>query len=79
MQSLKFEFFYLGLRMMRGVSKREYHARFGESLEVLYGDVVNELTSEGFLEASSDMIRLTNSGLLVADSVFERFITPGVG
>lgn len=77
-QSLKFEFFYVGLRMMRGVSKAEFCARFGEALDAVYGDVVTELAREGYLEVSADRIWLTKRGILVADSVFERFITPEV-
>ena len=44
------EFMFLGLRMMRGVSGREFQRRFGRKMEQVYGDVLTRFIRLGFLE-----------------------------
>lgn len=72
--SLYFEFFYLGLRRMVGVSLAEFERLFGVSAASLYGDVLTELTAEGFIQVAGDIVTLTSTGIALADSVYERFI-----
>jgi oxygen-independent coproporphyrinogen-3 oxidase len=72
--SLWFEFFYVGLRRMAGVSAEEFQRRFGVSMWDTYGDVLRELEREGFLQIEGDRTALSKRGLAVADSVFERFV-----
>lgn len=74
-ESLQFEFFYLGLRRMRGVSLREFGERFGVSARSVYGEVLRELCDEGFLNDDGDRISLTTSGIALADSIYERFLS----
>lgn len=72
--SLWFEFFYLGLRRILGVTADDFSRRFGRLLWEEYGDVIHELEREGFLRVEHERIALTTRGIAVADSVFERFI-----
>lgn len=74
--SAMFEFFFLGLRKLAGVSVSEFQSRFGVSLEQLYRGAVQVLTAEELLAREGDFLRLTERGLLVSDSVIENFTTP---
>jgi oxygen-independent coproporphyrinogen-3 oxidase len=73
-ESLMFEFFYLGLRRMAGVSLADFEPLFGPSALPPYQAVVHELTEEGFLRREGDNIQLTTAGIALADSVYERFV-----
>lgn len=72
--SLYFEFFYLGLRRMAGVSLQEFERLCGMSASSLYGDTLRELADEGFIQIVGDVVTLTSAGIALADSVYERFI-----
>jgi oxygen-independent coproporphyrinogen-3 oxidase len=73
-ESLHFEFFYLGLRRMEGVSLQDFERSFGLGARSLYGDALRELSGEGFIRDDGDRIILTSSGIALADSVYERFL-----
>ncbi len=68
------EFFFLGLRMMQGVSRNSFEARFGVPVESVYGDVLKELEQQGLLESREGRIMLTAYGIDVSNYVFERFL-----
>lgn len=72
LDALRFEFFYLGLRRIAGVSRADFEARFGHSWDTQYGDVLHELKAEGFLAMSQEAAWLTSEGIKLSDSVFER-------
>lgn len=74
-ESLQFEFFYLGLRRMCGVYLPDFEKRFGVSARMLYGKVFQELCDEGFLSDGGDTISLTTQGIALADSIYERFLS----
>jgi oxygen-independent coproporphyrinogen-3 oxidase len=76
-ESLVFEFFYLGLRRMEGVSLNEFERLFGDSAASPYRAVLRELSDEGFLRVVNDRIQLTTAGVALADSVYERFVIGG--
>jgi oxygen-independent coproporphyrinogen-3 oxidase len=69
--ALKFEFLYLGLRCIDGVSKAEYQRRFGERLEDRYGDKLDQLRRDGFVQVIGDQVSLTLSGIALTDSVLQ--------
>lgn len=73
-ESLRFEFFYLGLRRTTGVSMNEFERLFGASDRELYSDTIRDLRDEGYLTCSGDIVSLTSQGISLADSVYERFI-----
>ncbi len=73
-ESMHFEFFYLGLRRVDGVSMNDFERLFGVSARTLYGRALQELAAEGFVRDDGDIISLTSSGIALADSVYERFL-----
>lgn len=74
-ESIIFEFFYLGLRRMEGVSLAQFERTFGVPVTSLFGEVLRDLSEQGFVTVDGDLLRLTTSGIALADSVYERFIT----
>lgn len=74
-ESIIFEFFYLGLRRMEGVSLAQFERTFGVPVTSLFGEVLRDLSQQGFVTVDGDLLRLTTSGIALADSVYERFIT----
>jgi oxygen-independent coproporphyrinogen-3 oxidase len=68
------ETFFLGLRLTRGVDLKTVSARFGMDAEGVFGDTIRELESSGMLERKDDIVRLTPTGRLLSNEVFQRFI-----
>jgi oxygen-independent coproporphyrinogen-3 oxidase len=73
-ESIHFEFFYIGLRRTEGVSLSHFERLFGVSARSIYGTALQELAAEGFVRDDGDGISLTSSGIVLADSVYERFL-----
>jgi len=73
-----FEFFFLGLRKIKGVSIAECSARFGFTPAQLYPARMEMLSVQGLIETKGDLVALTERGLMLADSVIEEFITPEI-
>lgn len=74
-ESRRFEFFFMGLRLMRGISLSQLRETFGvESSKPLA--LLDRLEREGFLLREGDLMRLSRRGILLADSVIEQF-APG--
>lgn len=70
----KAEFMYLGLRMMQGISEKEFEENFGENLMECYGEEINRCERQGLLECEGDRILLTKRGIDVSNRVFAEFI-----
>lgn len=68
------EFMFLGLRMMRGVSRREFRLQFGRDIEEIYGDVLGKYQRLGLLGGTGDRIFLTERGIDVSNTVFCDFL-----
>ncbi|MCI7812511.1 MAG: radical SAM family heme chaperone HemW [Lachnospiraceae bacterium] len=68
------EFMFLGLRMMRGVSRRHFFEEFGVTMESVYGIVLNELIHQGLLEKKEDSYRLSDFGIDVSNYVLAQFL-----
>lgn len=68
------EFMFMGLRMNEGVSEAEFLRRFGESMDSVYGDEIKELISEELLVKKDGRLSLTDRGVDISNSVFEKFI-----
>lgn len=65
---------FLGLRKTDGVSHILYEEKFGESMFVRYGQVIEKLVAEGLLEQDQNGIRLTRKGRFVGNEVFQEFL-----
>ncbi|MGI9950823.1 radical SAM family heme chaperone HemW [Moorellaceae bacterium AZ2] len=65
---------FLGLRLLRGVSLKEYRERFGEDLLEVYGQKLERLLSLGLVTIEAGFLRLTEKGLPLANEVFAAFV-----
>lgn len=68
-----FEYFFLGLRKIDGVTLSGFEERFGRSARECYGPVLDLLTRDGLLVPDGDRVALSPRGLRLADSVIEYF------
>lgn len=72
------EFLFLGLRMVKGVSKQEFFETFGVSMETIYGDVLSQNQKDGLLveqnEGGIRWIALTERGLDLSNYVMAQFL-----
>jgi oxygen-independent coproporphyrinogen-3 oxidase len=71
------EAIFLALRTRWGVDAERFAEEFGASPRGFFGEAIEALVDAGFLtEDARGDLRLTASGRLVSDSVFERFVEP---
>jgi oxygen-independent coproporphyrinogen-3 oxidase len=76
------EFMMTGLRLTQeGVSMQEFQARFGQSMQDVFGKEINELLKLDLIEKqtsefskNSEVLRLTQRGRLLGNQVFMRFV-----
>ena len=59
---------------MQGISRTQFENCFGNTIEEIYGDVLEKLVREKLLEITADRIRLTKRGIDVSNSVFCEFL-----
>jgi oxygen-independent coproporphyrinogen-3 oxidase len=65
----------MGLRLVReGVSLSDFAARFGASLDEVYGRAIANLQQRGLLETAAGVLRLTQQGRLLGNQVFMEFV-----
>ncbi len=74
------EFMFLGLRLISGISFREFEKNFGKTVEEIYPGVTGELEKQGLLICERDEYgertgaRLSEFGLDVSNAVMVRFL-----
>lgn len=68
------EFMFLGLRLIKGVSKAEFKLKFNKDIEQIYKNQLDECKNYGLLEEDDNNIYLTNKGIDVSNIVFEKFL-----
>lgn len=68
------EFMFLGLRMIKGVSKEEFRSRFGRDIYEVYGKILTTFYEEGLLKEEKERIFLTEQGLDVSNYVMSEFL-----
>ena len=68
--SEKSETLMLSLRKREGISLEVYQDRFGEKIEVAFGEILNRWIGLHLLEQTGTHLRLTDRGLLLANEVF---------
>lgn len=64
----------MGLRLTRGISRLEFHLRFGCAFEDIYGGELALLKQEGLIAEDDDRIYLTDRGRLLANYVLAYFV-----
>jgi len=67
------EYMFSGLRLTEGVSLKAFSARFGNNMLEFY-PAISDWISEGLMERHGDRLRLTQRGLMVANSIFVHFV-----
>lgn len=65
---------FLGLRMNRGVDKRKFKMKYGQSIESVYGAAIKELEQKNWLKQNEEYVYLTHFGRMVGNEVFSRFL-----
>jgi oxygen-independent coproporphyrinogen-3 oxidase len=70
------EYFFLGLRLNRGIELRDISQRYGHEAGERAQSTIEELISDELLESHGDRIRLTSRGRLLSNEVFQRFLAP---
>lgn len=68
------EFAFLGLRMMKGISRGRFEELFGVEIEAVYGEVIRKMTAQGLLEQQAGNIFLTDEGISVSNYVMSEFL-----
>lgn len=68
------EFAFLGLRMMKGISRSRFAKVFGVEIEAVYGDVIQKMTTQGLLKQQAGNIFLTEEGISVSNYVMSEFL-----
>jgi oxygen-independent coproporphyrinogen-3 oxidase len=70
------ENFFLGLRLNRGVDLREIAEKFGCDSVAQVFPIINQLGSDGLVDGSGNVVRLTPRGRLLSNEVFQAFLAP---
>ena len=73
------EFFFLGLRQMKGVSLIEFAEEFGEDTIEWFEQAIVQNMQDGLLVQEGGILRLTTKGIDVSNFVFERFLADSTG
>lgn len=65
---------FLGLRKKSGVSKQKFRSKFNQTIEEIYGPVIEKMVKKQLLEEKDDYLLLTEKGLFLGNDVFEEFL-----
>ncbi|HEX8495213.1 MAG TPA: radical SAM family heme chaperone HemW [Pyrinomonadaceae bacterium] len=68
------EAIFLGLRLMHGVNLTQHQRRFGRDLRADYATDLARLSEAGLISVEDERLKLTRSGALLSNEVFETFI-----
>ena len=73
-KDLQEEYFFVGLRMVRGVSLSQFEKQFGKTPEEVYPGLLERLIREGGAEIREDFFRLTEYGMDVSNYIMAQFL-----
>ena len=68
------EFMFMGLRKIKGISKKEFCEKFNKSIYDLYKDIIKKHCEEKLLIDSEEKLYLTSKGIEVSNYVMSDFI-----
>lgn len=68
------EFMFLGLRLVRGVSEKDFYRKFGVKMMSVYGEVIRKNELEKLLIRKNGWLCLTELGMDLANMVMTDFI-----
>lgn len=72
------EYMFLGLRMMQGVSVKRFYQTFGNTMQEVYGMVIDKWIREGYLQQDGDFICFTDKGIDVSNVILSDFLLDDV-
>jgi len=73
-QEQQAEFCFMGLRLLKGLSKDTFKQRFHKEITQVYKSTIDKLKKQGLLQENSENLRLTALGLDFANEVFMEFL-----
>lgn len=65
---------FLGLRLLKGVSKKRFQEKTGRPIKSIYGEQIERLKAQGLLKESGDRVALTKKGVFLGNNAFEAFL-----
>jgi oxygen-independent coproporphyrinogen III oxidase len=65
---------FLGLRLTEGVSRKKLGELYGVNCLAKYEPSFHDLSAGGFVRLGGDSIRLTSSGMLISNEIFQLFV-----
>ena len=68
------EYMFMGLRLMKGISRAKFGNEFGCNMETIYGDVLKQLHEQRLLVFHGDRICLTKRGIDISNYVMAEFL-----
>lgn len=68
------EFMFLGLRLMEGISVKEFRECFHVPIDDIYGDVLKKLEKYGLVVREGGRVRLTKQGIDVSNVALAEFL-----
>ena len=68
------EFMFMGLRMTKGISKERFFEKFGKTVYDIYKNEIEYLKDMNLILETENNIMLTDRGVDVSNTVFEKFI-----
>lgn len=71
------EFMFLGLRMMCGVSEKEFYMQFLKTMEEVYGEVLKKQLKDGLIKRTREGYCLTEYGIDVSNYVMAQYLFDG--
>lgn len=68
------EFMFLGLRLIKGVSRADFRSRFGKDMFSVFGPVINKYSDQGFIEYNDARVWFTDKGIDVSNYILADFL-----
>jgi len=68
------EMMFMGLRLIEGVSKRDFQERFNVSIHDIYGEAIKKLKKDNLLKESDKKLYLTKKGINLGNISFAEFL-----
>ena len=68
------ETMFLGLRMMKGVSYEDFYRTYGQKLEQVYGEIIEENRQQGLLDVREGRVFLTEKGIDISNYILAQFL-----
>lgn len=68
------EYMFLGLRLIKGISKYEFKLKFNKNIYDIYGKQLNECKALKLIKEENGNLSLTQKGIDVSNAIFEKFL-----